>query len=73
MKHYIDVDIHVGTITFTNSTSYPYKYLQETMLTDPEINEVTTSVSLSAGMSPTIEKISSLIPGVNPRKQEHTC
>jgi hypothetical protein len=42
-------------------------------LTNLEIDEVTTDVSLSMGTSPTTERKTSLNPTINSEKYEHSC
>ena len=44
-----------------------------TELTDHEIHEVITDVSLSTETSPTTESIALLKPEINPGKYEHLC
>jgi hypothetical protein len=42
-------------------------------LTNLEIVEVTTGISLSMGTSPTTERIAPLNPRINPEKYKHPC
>jgi hypothetical protein len=52
---------------------YSYEHLRKTVPAHLEIDEVTTSTSLSTGTSPTTKSISLINPGINPGKCKHPC
>jgi hypothetical protein len=72
-----DAHIHERTLTPMNADTHtlpiwapPKNRVGPTNL---EIDEGTTSASLSTGMSPTTERIMPLNPRINPGKCEHPC
>ena len=67
-------DMHAHSILWTHVCKpYPYELLQRTEPADLEIHEVTISVSLSMGTSPTTKSIAPLNHRINLGKYEHPC